>query len=281
MRTPTIHTELTCCFHFSVSPPLSFSRRDARTIKHDDDGTLPPFQLSTGCKEFDELLGGGIETGSITELYGEFRTGKTQLCHTLCVTAQLPMESGGGEGKAMYIDTEGCFRPDRLKQISTRYGLNDEDVLENVAYAKAHNSEHQLELLIQASAMMADCRYSLLVVDSATALFRTDYTGRGELAERQQKLAQFMRMLQRLADEYGCAVVITNQVTANPEGGMFAKDPLKPIGGNIIAHASHTRLKLRKGRGETRIAKVIDSPNLPEAEATFALADVGVTDADG
>ena len=142
--------------------------------------------LSTGCKDFDTLLGGGIETGSITEIFGEFRTGKTQLCHMLCVTSQLGLDQGGGEGKAMYIDTEGTFRPERLVSVAERFSLNPDDVLENVAFAKAYNSEHQMQLLNQASAMMAESRYALIIVDSATALFRTDYTGRGELAARQQ-----------------------------------------------------------------------------------------------
>lgn len=236
--------------------------------------------LSTGCKDLDELLGGGIETGSITEMYGEFRTGKTQVCHTLCVTCQLPTTQGGGEGKAIYIDTENSFRPEKLVAIAERFSLNGDDVLDNVAVARAQNSEHQMELLTQASAMMAESRYALIVVDSATALYRTDYQGRGELAERQQTLAQFMRNLQRLANEYGVAVVITNQVVASPDSGPFAKDPIKPIGGNIIAHASTTRLKLRKGRGEQRICKVIDSPTLAEAEATFAITTQGVADAE-
>ena len=197
--------------------------------------------ISTGCKELDGILGGGMETGSLTELYGEFRTGKTQLCHTLCVICQLPVEQGGGEGKALYIDTEGTFRPERLTQISQRFGLDPNDVMDNVAYARAYNSEHQMQLLMQAAALMAESRFALVVVDSATALFRTDYTGRGELSTRQQNLAQFLRGLQKLADEFGVAVVVTNQVVANPDTGVFAKDPLKPIGGNIMAHASTTR----------------------------------------
>ena len=197
--------------------------------------------ISPGCKERDAILGGGMETGSLTELYGEFRTGKTQLCHTLCVICQLPVEQGGGEGKALYIDTEGTFRPERLTQISQRFGLDPNDVMDNVAYARAYNSEHQMQLLMQAAALMAESRFALVVVDSATALFRTDYTGRGELSTRQQNLAQFLRGLQKLADEFGVAVVVTNQVVANPDTGVFAKDPLKPIGGNIMAHASTTR----------------------------------------
>jgi DNA repair protein RAD51 len=153
--------------------------------------------------------------------------------------------------------------------------------MENVSYAKAHNSEHQMQLLEQAAALMAENRYALVIVDSATALFRTDFSGRGELAERQQRLAQFLRRLQRLADEFGVAVVITNQVTAKVDGGpgaMFGPQ-VAPIGGNIIAHMSTTRLSFRKGRGENRICKVFDSPCLPEGEASFAITEAGVTDA--
>ncbi|MGH0122938.1 UNVERIFIED_CONTAM: hypothetical protein FKN15_018605 [Acipenser sinensis] len=237
-------------------------------------------QISTGSKELDKLLQGGIETGSITEMFGEFRTGKTQLCHTLAVTCQLPIDQGGGEGKAMYVDTEGTFRPERLLAVAERYGLSGSDVLDNVAYARAFNTDHQTQLLYQAAAMMAESRYALLIVDSATALYRTDYSGRGELAARQMHLARFLRMLLRLADEFGVAVVITNQVVAQVDGAaMFAADPKKPIGGNIIAHASTTRLYLRKGRGETRICKIYDSPCLPEAEAMFAINPDGVGDA--
>ncbi|KAK9834052.1 hypothetical protein WJX81_005963 [Elliptochloris bilobata] len=237
-------------------------------------------QITTGCKEFDTVLEGGFETGSITEIYGEFRTGKTQLCHTLCVTCQLPSDLGGGEGKAMYIDTEGTFRPQRLMQIAERYGLNPNDVLDNVAYARAHNTDHQGQLLIAAASMMADSRFALIVVDSVTALYRVEYVGRGELAARQNSLGRFLRALQRLADEFGCAVVVTNQVVANPDGAsMFAGPSLKPIGGNIMAHASTTRLWLKKGRGENRTCKIVSSPSLPERDATFAIGPEGVCDA--
>jgi DNA repair protein RAD51 len=213
-------------------------------------------------------------------MFGEFRTGKTQLCHTLAVTCQLPIDQGGGEGKCLYVDTEGTFRPERLIQTAERYGLNGEDVLNNVAYARAYNSEHQMQLLTLAAGMMAESRYALLIIDSATALFRTDYSGRGELSARQMALAQFLRMLLRLADEFGVAVVVTNQVVAQVDGAaMFAADPKKPIGGNIMAHASTTRLSLRKGRGETRICKIYDSPCLPESEAMFAINADGIGDA--
>jgi len=235
--------------------------------------------LASGSKELDKLLEGGIETGSITEMFGEFRTGKTQLCHTLCVTCQLPLDQSGGEGKAMYIDTEGTFRPERLLAIAERYGLDGESVLDNVAYARAYNTDHQTNLLLNASAMMSESRFSLIVVDSATALYRTDYSGRGELAARQMHLARFLRGLQRLADEFGVAVVITNQVVATVDNpGALNAESKKPIGGHIMAHASTTRLSLRKGRGETRICKIYDSPNLPEAEAMFAIYPDGIGD---
>jgi DNA repair protein RAD51 len=235
--------------------------------------------LTTGSIELDKLLEGGVETGSITEVFGEFRTGKTQLAHTLCVTCQMAVNDGGAEGKAIYIDTEGTFRPQRLQAIAERFGLDPAMALENVAYARAHNSEHQMELLKLAAAIMSQDRYALLVVDSATALFRTDYSGRGELSARQMELAQFLRQLSRLAEEFGVAVFITNQVVANPDGMSFAKDSTKPIGGNIIAHASTTRLRLRKGRGENRICTVFDSPTLPEADAQFAVGAAGICDA--
>ncbi|XP_044744997.1 DNA repair protein RAD51 homolog 1 [Coccinella septempunctata] len=235
--------------------------------------------LTTGSKGLDKLLGGGIETGSITELFGEFRTGKTQLCHTLAVTCQLPIESGGGEGKCLFIDTEGTFRPERLPAIAERYKLNPQEVLDNISYARCYNTDHQTQLLIQAAAMMVESRYALLVVDNAMALYRTDYSGRGELSARQMHLARFLRMLLRLADEFGVAVVITNQVVAQVDGmAMMNADPKKPIGGNIMAHASTTRLYLRKGRGETRMCKIYDSPCLPESEAMFAIYPDGIGD---
>ncbi|KAG0227595.1 recombinase rad51 [Actinomortierella wolfii] len=237
-------------------------------------------QITTGSTELDKLLGGGFETGSITELFGEFRTGKSQICHMLAVTCQLPVSMNGGEGKCLYIDTEGTFRPTRLLAIAERYNLNGEEVLDNVAYARAYNTDHQMQLLVQAAAMMAESRFSLLIVDSATALYRTDFSGRGELSARQMHMARFLRNLQRLADEFGVAVVITNQVVAQVDGAsMFNADPKKPIGGNIIAHASTTRLSLRKGRGENRICKVYDSPCLPESEAMFSIGHHGIADA--
>ncbi|KAI5192019.1 DNA repair protein RAD51 [Nematocida sp. AWRm77] len=237
--------------------------------------------LTTGSGELDKLLNGGIESGGITEIFGEFRTGKTQLCHMLSVTAQLPRSEGGANGKCLYLDTEGTFRPERLVAIAERFGLDPNTVLDNVLCARIHNTDQQNSILLRAAAIMAEGEYKLLIVDSATALYRTDYNGRGELSARQIHLGRFLRALTRLADEYNIAVVITNQVVAQVDGAcaMFAADTKKPIGGHIMAHASTTRLYLRKGRGEIRICKVYDSPSLPESEAMFAITQKGIDDA--
>ncbi|EDW39311.1 GL13479 [Drosophila persimilis] len=237
--------------------------------------------LTTGSKELDKLLGGGIETGSITEIFGEFRCGKTQICHTLAVTCQLPISQKGGEGKCLYIDTESTFRTERLSAIAQRFKLNESEVLDNVSCARAYNSDQQTKLLQMAAGMLFETRYAAVIVDSVMALYRSDYIGRGELAARQNHLGLCMRQLQRLADEFGVAVVITNQVTAQLDGGggMFVADAKKPVGGHILAHASTTRLYLRKGKGETRICKIYDSPCLPESEAMFAILPDGIGDA--
>lgn len=235
--------------------------------------------ISTGSRELDRLLAGGIETGSLTEIFGEFRTGKSQICHTLCVTCQRPLDQGGAEGRALFIDTEGTFRAQKLVAIAERFNMNPEEVLDNVICARAHNSEQQMELLGDAAALMSESRYALIIVDSATALYRSDFQGRGELSDRQVQLGQFLRQLTRLAEEFGVAVVLTNQVVANPDGMSFAKDASKPIGGNIIAHASTTRLKFKKGRGENRVCSIYDSPTLPESECTFAIGAGGIEDA--
>ena len=190
------------------------------------------------------------------------------------------MASGGAEGCALYIDTEGTFRPKRVEQMAGRYGMDSADLLDNISFARAYSSDHQMKLLQEAAQMMTTSHYALVIVDSATALFRSDYVGRDMLATRQQTLGKFLRQLLQLCDIFGVAVVITNQVVANPDGAMFVKDNSKPIGGNIMAHASCTRLKLRKGRGETRVCKVIDSPCLPESEAMFAIGPQGIHDAD-
>ncbi|KAK4689663.1 meiotic recombination protein DMC1, partial [Tremellales sp. Uapishka_1] len=230
--------------------------------------------ITTGSKAANDILGGGISTQSITEVYGEFRTGKTQLCHTLCVAAQLPQDQGGASGKVAYIDTEGTFRPDRIRAIADRFGVDSQMALENILCARAWSSEQQCELLIELAVRFVEDRsYKLLIVDSVMNLFRQDYSGRGELSERQQKLNQFLSRLQKIAEEFNVAVLLTNQVQADPgAAAMFAAaSSAKPVGGHILAHASATRIALRKGRGEERIAKLNDSPDMPEGEATYVL----------
>jgi DNA repair protein RAD51 len=235
--------------------------------------------LSTGSKDLDKLLGGGIETGSITEMFGEFRTGKTQICHTLCVTAQLSKQDGGGAGKVLYIDTEGTFRPEKLEPIAERFNLDPATVISNVLYARAYSTDHQNKLLIQACGLLSENKFALLIVDSATALYRTDFSGRGELCARQMSLGKFLRNLQKLADEFKVAVLITNQVVAQVDGSSFgAQNDKKPIGGHILAHAAQTRLYLRKGAKDNRICKVYDSPCLPESEAVYTITDAGIND---
>lgn len=238
------------------------------------------FALSTGSKQLDSILGGGIMTMSITEVFGEFRCGKTQLSHTLCVTTQLPKDMGGGEGKVAYIDTEGTFRPERIRDIAEKYDLDPEACLDNVAYARALNSEHQMELVEQLGSKLSGGHYRLIIVDSIMANFRVDYSGRGELNERQQKLNQHLFKLNRLAEEFNVAVFMTNQVQSDPGASSLfaAADGRKPVGGHVLAHASATRILLRKGRGEERVAKIQDSPDMPERECVYVIGERGIMD---
>lgn len=236
--------------------------------------------ISTGSTSFDAMLGGGVQTMALTEVFGEFRCGKTQLSHTLCVTTQLPKDSGGAEGKVAFIDTEGTFRPDRIVRISERFGMDPEVALGNIAYARALNSEHQMELIEQIAGNLAQGDFRLVIVDSIMAQFRVDYCGRGELSERQQKLNQMLGKLVRLAEEFNVAVFLTNQVQSDPgAASLFAgADGKKPIGGHVLAHASATRILLRKGRGDERVAKIQDSPDMPEGECTYTITKGGIAD---
>ncbi|KAI9735402.1 MAG: Meiotic recombination protein dmc1 [Claussenomyces sp. TS43310] len=237
-------------------------------------------RISTGSKQLDCILLGGFQTMSVTEIYGEFRCGKTQLAHTMSVVAQLPKEMGGGEGKVAYIDTEGTFRPERILQIAERFGVNPGVALENISYARGANSEHQMELLDTLAPFFATNEYRLLVIDSVMALYRTDYSGRGELSERQQALGQYLRRLTQMAEEFNLVVLLTNQVQSDPGASALfaAADGRKPIGGHTLAHASTTRILLRKGRGEERVAKIIDSPDCAEREATYIITNGGIDD---
>ena len=237
------------------------------------------FHISTGAPQVDGLLGGGFESCTITEMYGEFRCGKTQICHAISVIAQLPHNLGGGNGRVCYIDTENTFRTDRISSIAGHYGLDPTAVLNNILYARCYTSDHLVQLLVHVAAKMAEEKFALLIVDSIMAPFRVDFSGRGELAERQQILSKVMSRLQKLSEEFNIPVVLTNQVMADPAAAMsFAANPPKPVGGHILAHFATTRLALRKGRAEQRVMKIIDSPNLPEGDAVYEICDKGIQD---
>ena len=234
-------------------------------------------KLTTGSKNLDKLLGGGVETQTITEFYGEFGTGKTQLCHQLCVNVQLPREAGGLEGKALYIDSEGTFRPERIIAMARALNLDPQQALKNIIVARAFNTDHQMLLVEKAKELVPEQNVKLLVIDSITGHFRAEYPGREALAARQQKLNRHLHELSRLADAYELCVVATNQVMARPD--MFFGDPTAAVGGHILAHAPGARVYLRKSKGEKRIARLVDSPYLPEGEVVFMITDEGVRDA--
>jgi len=231
-------------------------------------------RITTGSKTFDELLGGGFETQSIIELFGEFGSSKTQIAHQLCVTVQLPKEQGGMEKGAYFIDTENTFRPERIVQMAEALDLDPEEVLENIHVARAYNSSHQMLLVEKVVEMAKEKPGGLLIVDSLTAHFRAEYVGRGALADRQQKLNKHMHDLLRWSDLNNGAVCVTNQVSSKPDA--FFGDPTRPIGGHIVGHTATFRIYLRKSKGPKRIARLIDSPHLPEGEAVFTVKQEGI-----
>ncbi|MBX0295471.1 DNA repair and recombination protein RadA [Haloarcula nitratireducens] len=264
-------------------------------------------KLSWGVDEVDELLGGGVETQSITEVYGEFGAGKSQVTHQLAVNVQLPAEHGGLEGSAIFIDSEDTFRPERIEQMlegqddevladmmelhgivedgeadpTDQTLLDDllESVLDKIHVAKAFNSNHQILLAEKAQEIASETQdeefpVRLLAVDSLTAHFRAEYVGRGELAERQQKLNKHLHDLMRVGDLNNTAVVVTNQVASNPDS--FFGDPTQPIGGNILGHTSTFRIYLRKSKGNKRIVKLVDAPNLPDGEGVMRVEEGGL-----
>ncbi len=238
-------------------------------------------KLTTGSKSLDELIGGGLETQALTEFYGEFGSGKTQIAHQLAVTVQLPPEKGGLNGSAIIIDTENTFRPDRIKDMSEGAELDYNDVLKNIHVARAYNSNHQILLVETAGALAEELKATekpvrLMIIDSATAQFRSEYVGRGTLADRQQKINRHLHDALRFGDLNNAVVMITNQVMAKPDA--FFGDPTRPIGGHIVGHTATFRLYLRKSKGEKRVAKLVDSPNMPEAEAVFSVSSIGIRD---
>ena len=234
-------------------------------------------RITTGSQELDDSLGGGVETGSVIEFFGEFRTGKTQIMHQLCVNVQLPEERGGIGGRALYIDTEGTFRPERIIQMAEGLDMDHKKVLKNIIFGRAYNSDHQILLIKEAANLIKERNIKLIVLDSLIGHFRSEYIGRGTLATRQQTINSHLHDLLRLCDIYAdLAVVVTNQVQSKPD--TFYGNPLRAAGGNIVAHGSTIRVYLRKGKGEQRIAKIVDAPNLPEGEAIFSITENGITD---
>ena len=231
-------------------------------------------RITTYAKSLDELLGGGVETQAITEFAGEFGTGKTQIAHQIAVDVQLPPDQGGLNAEVVYIDTESTFRPERIVDMAKGVGLDPEAALQRIHVARAFNSNHQMLLVQKAQELAREKPIRLVVVDSLTAHFRAEYAGRGELAPRQQLLNKHLHELLRFADTYNAAIVVTNQVSARPD--ILFGDPTRPIGGNIVAHAATYRLYLRKSKPPKRIARLIDSPNLPEGEAVYSLTSEGI-----
>ena len=231
-------------------------------------------KLTTSCKALDDLLGGGFESGAITECFGEFGSGKTQIGHVLAVSTikQFP------EAVVIYIDTENTFRPERIIQLAEGLGLDPNLVLKNIKVARAYNSDHQVLLAEKVEDLITKehMNIKLVVIDSLTAHFRAEFIGRGTLADRQQKLNKHMHSLLKIADLYNVCVYVTNQVMAKPD--MFFGDPTQAIGGHIVAHASTFRIYLRKGKKGSRVAKLIDSPNLADGECNFMVETSGLKD---
>ncbi len=234
-------------------------------------------RLTTNSSTLDEILAGGIEPGSVTEFYGEYRTGKTQIAHQLCVNVQLPYEEGGLEGNALYVDTEATFRPERIIQMADAKNLDYNKTLRNIIVGRAYNSDHQVLLIKEASKIIKEKNIKLVVVDSIIGHFRSEYIGRGTLANRQQTLNVHIHDLLRLTEVFDeLAVMFTNQVSSKPD--VFYGNPTVATGGHIIAHGATVRIYLRKGKGEQRVAKMIDAPHLPEAEAVFSITEEGIKD---
>jgi DNA repair protein RadA len=252
--------------------PLQFIRGDELVKMRQN-----VLRLTTGSSMLDKLLGGGIESQSITEFYGEYGSGKSQICHQLCVNVQLPPEEGGLGGAALYIDTENTFRTERIFQMAHNVGLEPEEAIKKIIFAEAYTSDHQIFLLENADKVIKENGVRLIIVDSLTSHFRSEYLGREMLAERQQKLNKHMHRLIRLARGFNAAAVATNQVMSKPD--VFFGNAIHPVGGHIVAHTSHTRVFLRKSaRGPVRIARLVSSPHLPEGEGIFKISERGIED---
>jgi DNA repair protein RadA len=236
-------------------------------------------KCTTGSTAFDSFLKGGVETQAMTEIAGEYGSGKSQLCYTLSVTANMPKEKGGLGGNVTFIDTENTFRPERIHQIAENRGIDvPEEILKKIYVCKIYNSGH-LELIIQnLGKSIQEYQAKLVVVDSIISLHRAEFTGRETLADRQQRLNIMFHKLVRLAEIFNVAVVITNQVQSQPDnffsgGGDF----LRVTGGNIMGHASTYRILLRKA-GRNRTAIMLDSPYHAYDQTKFTISEKGVQD---
>ena len=233
-------------------------------------------KLTAKVQSIDDLLGVGFENQALVEVYGAFGSGKTQIGHQLAVNCTLPLEEGGFDGDIFYIDTEDTFRPERITQMARGHGLDPEQVLSRIHVARAYNSAHQMLLVDEIKRMSKGLNVKMIIVDSLTSHFRAEYIGRGMLANRQQKLNRHLKDLKQLADINNALVLVTNQVHSKPDA-MWG-DPTKPIGGHILAHASTFRLYLRKAKGGRRIARLVDSPNLPDGECVYQVTEEGLRD---
>jgi len=234
-------------------------------------------RLTTGSKQLDELVGGGLETQTITEFYGEYGVGKSILCHQLAVNVQLPEEKGGLNGAALYIDTENTFRPEWIVRMAKAVGLDAADTAKNIIYSEAFTSDHQMLILEKADRVIQDNKVKLIIVDSLTAHFRSEYLGREMLAERQQKLNNHLHRLVRLARAFNACAVVTNQVMSKPD--QFFAMAVEAVGGHIVSHTSHTRIFLRRtASGPVRICRLVSSPYLPEGERIFKITEEGIKD---
>jgi DNA repair protein RadA len=232
-------------------------------------------RCSTGSKSLDELLLGGIETQAVTEFYGEFGSGKSQICHTLCAKAKQPISEGELDGGVIYVDTEGTFRPERLQQIIESRGFVPIEVLKSTVLCKVYNSSHLGLIVKDLGRYISEFSAKLVVVDSIISLYRAEFMWRATLADRQQKLNSILHKLVRVAEIYDVAIVITNQVQTSPD--TFFGDPTKAAGGNIMGHTSTYRIYLRKS-GPNRIAKMVDAPYHPCSDARFTINQKGIDD---
>jgi DNA repair protein RadA len=238
--------------------------------------------IHTGSKNFDAILGGGLSTGRITEVYGAFKSGKTNLGHTLCVTTQLPKEKGGLGGTVLYIDTENTFSKAKIERIAKRFGLSMEQALKNIYHARAYSTDHQLQMIKAAEKAIKENNAKLIIVDSLTALMRAEYVGIGMLAPRQAILNKIIHDLSRVAETENIAVLVTNQVAVVMKGTFSANDA---IGGNIVAHGCHYRVQFKTSGFQAnasleRTATVVDAPDVPPNSATFYITEAGISDSE-